>query len=93
MKNATQHFVEFDSYEFFALDESKEPGFARFEPSFLIEDNLKNARLGVKHGHKVFLMNTTHNQTDDDTGFKRVYSWDEISEAIQDAVVTSEFQL
>lgn len=84
LANSDGHFGKFDTFEFVSLTGSKEPNFSRREPSFLIEDNLKNALLGAKLGHHVFLVDTVYNQTGPDTELPvtRVFGWDQICDQI-----------
>lgn len=51
----------FDSVHCLDLGQSKEAVLHAFEPGVWIEDNLKNALIGVKAGHKTFMRQTSHN--------------------------------
>lgn len=51
----------FDSVHCLDLGQSKETLLHAFEPGIWVEDNLKNALIGVKAGHKTFMRQTSHN--------------------------------
>lgn len=51
----------FDSVHCLDLGQSKEPILHAFEPCIWIEDNFKNALMGVKAGHKTLMRQTSHN--------------------------------
>jgi len=51
----------FDSVHCLDLGQSKEQILHAFDPCLWIEDNLKNALIGVKAGHKVLMRQTSHN--------------------------------
>lgn len=80
--NSSGHFGEFEAFEFVSLTGSKETNFARRKPSFLIEDNLKNALLGARLGHHVFLVDTVYNQSSSDLPVTRVSGWNQIFDEI-----------
>ncbi|CAN0494339.1 unnamed protein product, partial [Laminaria digitata] len=80
--NAERHFGGFDGFEFVSMTGSKEVNFSRRDPSFLIEDNLKNALLGARLGHEVFLIDTPYNQCEKDIPVTRVTGWNQITDVI-----------
>ncbi|HEY7824844.1 MAG TPA: hypothetical protein VIG24_18540 [Acidimicrobiia bacterium] len=60
--NLKAHFANiFDSVHCLDLGQSKETVLHAFEPGIWVEDNLKNALIGVKAGHRTFMRQTSHN--------------------------------
>ena len=51
----------FDSVHCLDLGQSKEKILQAFDPCVWVEDNLKNALLGVQAGHRVLMRQTSHN--------------------------------
>lgn len=51
----------FGSVHCLDLGQSKEVLLHAFEPGIWIEDNLKNALIGVRAGHRTFMRQTSHN--------------------------------
>lgn len=82
LKNSHAAFGQFDDFNFVKLSESKDPHFELRPKSFLIEDNLKNAIMGARHGHRVFLMDSVYNQTTEELPVTRVRHWDEVADMI-----------
>jgi FMN phosphatase YigB (HAD superfamily) len=61
--NLKRHYAGlFDSVHCLDLGQSKEAVLHAFDaPCIWVEDNLKNALIGVKAGHKTFMRQTSHN--------------------------------
>lgn len=75
---------QFDFVTCLPLGVSKLEALEKLEPGLWIEDNFKNAVLGVRAGHRSYCMRKTHNsleQVTGATGFVRwIDSWDDILE-------------
>ena len=66
--------------EIFTLDlgESKENYLNRYEPSFWIDDNSKNAQCGADLGHNSILFHALHNRAFRHPKVTRLFDWYEI---------------
>lgn len=62
--------------------DSKQYLLSKYKPSFWIEDNLKNAELGILSGHIPILLKTPYNQMESQTPLIRVNCWEQIYNVI-----------
>lgn len=83
-ENLRQHFgPTFESLECLDLGQSKQDALAKYEGNVVwVEDNLKNAMLGVELGHRTYLRRTSHNsrlEADSDKRITWFSHWDELN--------------
>ena len=83
-ENLKRHFGPvFSSLECLSLGQSKAESLARYSGNVVwVEDNLRNALLGVELGHRTYLRRTSHNARFEPTTDKRITwfsHWDELN--------------
>lgn len=83
-ENLRQHFgPTFASLECLDLGQSKRDALAKYQGNVVwVEDNLKNAMLGVELGHRTYMRRTSHNrplEADSDKRITWFSHWDELN--------------
>lgn len=83
-QNLREHFgPRFDSLTCLDLGQSKRDELAKYDGNVVwVEDNLKNAMLGVELGHRTYMRRTSHNRVLEPTSDKRITwfsHWNELN--------------